>query len=240
MNSCGWNRASIFQFSILLIAANSAFAFGPTTFQFESIASIDDMRKAIETDFPLGSPRSSIRKHFVAEGSATQITHPTQAGVEKYIYDINLCSYYIWRWNISADYDTNGHLQQAYVNGEPVFASGNQKKDSQALAKSGKASILKVIRPRPEATKGEKELVYFLLDADGDPKTIDDQVLNGAGPTRADPLNMGTMHIYTNVEPWRSIFDLDNSTRIVAFQGDCRKADDLYSHQKAQSQAVNK
>jgi hypothetical protein len=154
MISFSWICKTFFQIPIFLIAANSAFAAAPKTFQFESIASIDDMRKAIEADFPPKSPQSSLRNQFIAEGSATLKIHPTQAGVEKYIYDINLCSYYVWRWNISADYDTSGHLLQAYVNGEPVFASGKQKKDGQAFAKSGKASILQVTRPRPEATKG--------------------------------------------------------------------------------------
>jgi len=219
-----------FQTLVLLMFANNAFADDPKNFQFESIVSTDEMQKVIQENFPLGSSKASLRKQFVSEGSATLKLHPTQAGVEKYIYDINLCSYYIWRWNISADYDANDHLLQAYVNGEPVFASGKQKKNVDTFAKTGKAAILKMQRPRPEAVKGEKELAFIMLDADGDPSTIDDQVLNGGGPTRADPFNMGFVHVYINVEPWRSIFDFDAAEKIVNYQGDCAKVDEFYAH----------
>jgi len=36
-------------------------------------------------------------------GGATLVMHPSRAGVEKIIYDINPCNRYISRWNISAD-----------------------------------------------------------------------------------------------------------------------------------------
>jgi hypothetical protein len=224
----------------LLLASAVALSYPPAQFQFESVHSIDDMRKIIEADFPIGTPRALLRQRFVDEGAGTQKLHPSQAGTEKYVYDINLCRYYVWRWNISADFDASEHLLQAYVNGEPVFAAGKQKKDEQALAKSGKPSIFRAVRPRPEATLGEKELVFLLLDADGDPATIDDQVLIGAGPTRADPLNMGSMHAYSNVEPWRSIFDADKAKRIVDYPGDCSKADQFYAQQRAASTSASK
>jgi hypothetical protein len=190
-------------------------------FHFESISSLDEMRKFLTAHFPLGSPRTKLRGTFVSEANATLIQHPTQVGVEKYIYDIDLCGYYIWRWNISADYGSSGDLLQAYVNGEPVFAAGRQKKDSDILAKSGKAAIFRMKRPRPQAVKGEKELSYLLLDADGDLKTIDDQVLTGSGPSSPNPSQLGQVHAYTNVEPWRSIFDSDDAKTIVAFAADC-------------------
>jgi hypothetical protein len=193
----------------------------PPAFRFESISSLDGMHQFLTAHFPLGSPRTKLRETFVSEANATLIQHPTQVEVEKYIYDIDLCGYYIWRWNISADYSSSGDLLQAYVNGEPVFAAGKQKRDSDSLAKSGKAVIYRMKRPRPQAVKGEQELSYLLLDADGDLKTIDDQVLTGAGPTSPNPSQLGQVHAYTNVEPWRSIFDSDNAQTIVAFSGDC-------------------
>jgi hypothetical protein len=190
-------------------------------FRFESLISLDDMSGLLAAKFPLGSPPTALRKAFVEDGGATLIVHPSQTGVEKYLYDINLCNLYIWRWNISADFGVDGHLLQSYVNGEPVFAAGPQKKNADLLAKSGKASILKMKRPRPEATRGETELTFLLLDADSDLKTIDDQVLTGTGPSRADPANMGLVHSYVNVEPWRSIFDFDQAAHIVPYSSDC-------------------
>jgi hypothetical protein len=190
-------------------------------FQFASISSLDGMREFVAARFPPGSPRDRLRETFISEANATLIQHPTRVGVEKYIYDIDLCGYYIWRWNISADYDPTGALLQAYVNGEPVFAAGPQKKDSNVLAKSGKAAIFRMKRPRPQAVKGEKELSYLLLDADGDLRTIDDQVLTGSGPSSPNPSQLGRAHAYTNVEPWRSIFDSDAAATIVAFSATC-------------------
>ena len=185
------------------------------------------MQRFVRSNFPLGADRASLRKAFVEQGKATLKTHPTQIGVEKYLYDINLCSYYVWRWNISADYDSSGKLLQAYVNGEPVHAAGTPKKDSKiaTIAQPGKtAGIFRTERLRPEASKGEKQLGAIVADADSNLRTIDDQILMGAGPTRADPANLGTMKAY-EVEPWRSIFDIDDADRIVPYAGDCTKAD---------------
>ena len=167
-----------------------------------------------------------MRRTFVNDGKATLKLHPMQKGVEKYIYDINLCSYYIWRWNISADFDSDGHLVQAYLNGNPVLKDGRPKRDFRLKATPGKKqTIYKVQRPRPEATKGEKFLAFILYDLDSDLKTIDDQSLIGAGPSRANPINMGRMITYTEVEPWRSIFDFDHADRIAPYTGDCAEAD---------------
>jgi hypothetical protein len=212
-----------------------------TAFQFESVQSIDAMRKIVEADFPPGAPRAALRQRFVAEGTATPKVHPVQANTEKYIYDINLCSYYVWRWNISADFDVGGLLMQAYVNGEPVFASGAQKKDTKSLgqgAKGGgnKSAIYQMVRARPEASKGEKKLAYMLLDADSDTNTITDQLLIGGGPTRADPFNMGKLTMYSAVEPWRSIFDPDAADRIADYPGDCSKVDQFYAQRAKPAQ----
>jgi hypothetical protein len=197
------------------------------SFQFESVVTLDDMQRFVRSNFPLGADRASLRRSFVEQGKGTLKMHPTQTGVEKYLYDINLCGYYVWRWNISADFDSSGKLLQAYVNGEPVHAAGTPKKDSKiaTIAQPGKtAGIFKIERPRPEAIKGEKRLGAIVADADGNLRTIDDQILMGAGPTRADPANLGTMKKY-EVEPWRSIFDIDNADRVVPYAGDCNKAD---------------
>ncbi len=213
-----------FNFAALLILPSCPLplrAETPKSFQFESYISLDDMRHFADTQFPIGSPRNSLRKTFVSEGKATLITHPTQIGVEKYIYDINLCGYYVWRWNISADYDSDEHLLQSYVNGEPTFPSGRQKKDARVLGNSSHAAIYKLKRPRPEADKGENELAFTLIDGDGNLKTIDDQVLIGGGPTRASIATPGRLHMYSDVEPWRSIFDFDPADHIAPYSGDC-------------------
>lgn len=149
--------------------------------------------------------------------------HPTEAGVEKYIYDINLCSYYVWRWNVSADFDKDGHLLQVYLNGDPIFPAGSPKRDVRALNNTSgkKPAILHSQRSRPEAYKGESSLAYLMFDADGDLRTIDDQVVIGAGPSRVDPVNLGKLVVYNNVDPWRSIFDSDRAAQIVPYSGDC-------------------
>jgi hypothetical protein len=153
--------------------------------------------------------------------------------VEKYIYDIDLCHYYIWRWNISADYDDRGKLLQAYVNGNIVFPDDSPKKVVSKVAESGKkASIYRAQRPRPEAYKGENSLAFLLFDRDSDLTTKDDQALIGSGPSRADPANMGTMIAYTDVDPWRSIFDFDPADRIVPYAGSCEQADKIYEEQR--------
>jgi hypothetical protein len=209
--------------AVLLLAGNSPAlsAEPPKSFKYESFADLDDMQHFLENQFPLGTARATLRKTLVDDGKGTLIIHPTQAGTEKYIYDINLCRYYIWRWNISVDYDGAGRLLQSYVNGEPIFSSGAQKKDGRVLGKSGHASIYKVKRPRPEADLGEKELAFIVIDADSDLKTIGDQVLTGGGPTRASIATPGKLHVYSDVEPWRSIFDFDAADHIAPYPGDC-------------------
>lgn len=89
------------------------------------------------------------------------------------------------------------------------------------MGNSGHASIYKVKRPRPEADLGEKELAFIVIDADSNLKTIDDQVLSGGGPTRASIATPGRLHVYSDVEPWRSIFDFDPADHIAPYPGDC-------------------
>jgi hypothetical protein len=223
----------------LTISSLTAHAQSPGGFRFDAVSSLDEMNRLIETSFPIGTPREALRRTFVVQGAATLKAHPLYPTVEKYLYDINLCSYYVWRWNISADFDTAGNLRQAYVNGEPVFASGPQKKDVKDF-KVGHQTIYKVKRPRPEASKGESVLTYMLFDADSDTSTIDDELVIGGGPTRPDPANMGTVHMYSNVDPWRSIFDKDDAAQIEPYSGSCKAADELYARQKAELQSRGK
>lgn len=197
-------------------------------FRFEAIPSLENMASLVKAKFPLGTPRSELRRAFVEQGHATLKVKPGDQKVEKYIYDINLCRYYVWRWNISADYDSGGKLRQLYLNGDIVFAGGNPKKVISKVAEKGKkASIYRIQRPRPQADKGENSLGFIVFDRDSDLQTTDDQVLIGAGPSRPDPANMGKMVTYTEVEPWRSIFDFDEAERVVPYHGDCQAADKL-------------
>jgi hypothetical protein len=174
-----------------------------------------------EGAFPWANPARRCVMSSSNRGGATLLAHPSQAGVEKYIYDINLCNRYIWRWNISADFDAHGGLLQVYVNGEPVFAAGPQKKSPDLFTHKPGATIFKAKRSRPEATEGERELVYLVLDGDGNPTTIDDELATGTGPSRVDPDNMGSVHSYMNVDPWRSIFDSDPAKEIVPYHSGC-------------------
>jgi hypothetical protein len=217
----------------LALCCTTVSAESDLAFTFDSVTTLDDMTSLIRARFPLGTSRSDLRTAFVDEGHATLGIKAGQANVEKYIYDIDLCHYYVWRWNISADYDDSGKLLQAYVNGNIVFSDGSPKKIVPKDAESGKkASIYRVQRPRPEANKGENSLGFILFDRDSDPNTKDDQALIGAGPSRADPENMGKMVVYTDVDPWRSIFDFDLASRIVPYAGSCERADKIYEEQK--------
>ena len=227
------NKSYIASVALLLIICGPTVASAESTFTFESVVTLDDMSSLIQTKFPLGTSRANVRHMFVEDGHATLKVKAGDSSVEKYIYDIDLCHYYIWRWNISADYDASDQLRQAYINGNIVFPNGNPKKVISKVAEEGrKASIYKVQRPRPEAYKGESSLGFLLFDTDSDPRTTDDQVLIGGGPSRADPMNMGKLIAYTEVDPWRSIFDFDAADRIAPYQGDCNEVDRLMKTQK--------
>jgi hypothetical protein len=202
-------------------AAPLAGAQTETPFRFESVASLDAMRDFLRTQFPPGATKAMLHRTFVDEGGGSLRQHPRYANTEKVLYDINLCRLYVWRWNISADYDDQGRLLQVYMNGDPLHASGPQKKDSKTLIQGDKGKLLRVGRPRPEASEGEKILVYLMLDGDGNTATLDDQLANGAGPSRPNPGDFGKLIVYTNVDPWRSIFDADPADRIVDYPGTC-------------------
>jgi hypothetical protein len=201
-------------------------------FQFEDVVSLTDMQKAIQAKFAIGAPREQLREVFVTEGKATLKANPLHSNIEKYLYDINLCDYYVWRWNISADYDGQGKLQQAYVNGEPVFANGIQKRTPKDLP-AGTPRMLRGTRLRPEATKGESRLYFQAYDAGSPSQTssqsLADRLAIGGGPTRADPANMGTIHGYSGVDLWRSIFDWENADVVHPYIGACAAADENYS-----------
>ena len=215
-------RHQFIAFLIFLLSTSFAYAKQPSHFRFEDISSIEDMKKFVGNHFSLESSREDLRNVFVTEGEATHKTHPSDLNIEKYIYDINLCSVYIWRWNISADYDQQGKLLQAYINGDIVFPDGKPKRNiSKNAEKDSGPAIFRVQRPRPEAYKGESSLGFLLFDLDADVKTTDDQALMGAGPSRADPINMGSMFVYTDIDPWRSIFDFDEANFIASYKGKC-------------------
>jgi hypothetical protein len=199
-------------------------------FRFEAETSLDDMSSLARRQFSEASTRDEVREVFVGEGGATLIAHPRRANVEKYLYDINLCSYYVWRWNISADYGRDGRLKQLYVNG----ASALHGAPLAALPRKG--PFYTMTRPRPEAFKGEKSLAAVVADRDGNPKTTDDMdILTGVGPTRADPLNMGRA-INNPGEVWRSIFDPDDAKAVVPYSGDCAAVDAAFDKMRRTSQ----
>ncbi len=190
-------------------------------FRFESVHDLDGMRNFVRNQFRSGSARSDLRRILVDQGNATLVVHPTSSNVEKYIYDINLCDLYIWRWNISADFTDADVIAQIYVNGEAVFenATSDPLEPDMRKDKTG-TGVYKMARPRPEAFRGESTLMYVLIDQDVDLATKSDQMLIGGGPTRADPRDFGELHGYESV-PWRSIFDDDKAQTIVPFKGQC-------------------
>lgn len=216
------SKSHIFRLLLLIMPCGVEVTDAEPKFSFESIETLDDMTSLIRSEIPLGSSRAHVRRIFIEEWLATMKVKDNDPQIEKYIYDIDLCQYYIWRWNISADYDTNDQLLQAYVNGNIVFPDGNTKKSIPMNAHPGEnASIYRMQRPRPEAYKGETSLGFLLFDRDSDMNTTDDQALIGAGPSRVNPTNMGKMTVYKDIDPWRSIFDFDVTDRINPYQGNC-------------------
>ena len=205
--------------SIAAAVAVQSASVAAAPFRFEAEVSYDDMKAVIAQTFSTTSTRHQVRAIFVDQGGATSITHPRQTNVEKYIYDINLCGYYVWRWNISADYRQDGTLDQIYINGMPQLGG------APAPDLPTKGPFYTITPPRPEAWKGEKELKAVVADRDGNPGTTDDmEILTGVGPTRADPLDMGRAVNEPGVV-WRSIFDFDKAKFVAPYTGDCAAVD---------------
>ena len=93
--------------SLLLIVSFSMTmgAAAEPTFAFGSVSTLEDMSSLIQSKFPLGTSKSALRQTFVDEGHASLRIKPDAPNIKKYIFDIESCYYYVWRWNISADYD---------------------------------------------------------------------------------------------------------------------------------------
>jgi len=197
-------------------------------FNFNDIKTVPQMEEYILDNLPLGTQREEMQRVFVLQGHATLRNHPAQKNVEKYLYDINLCEYYIFRWNISADFDDRGSLIQAYINGLPVFPDGKAKRPLPTPKAGNRAKIIKATRDWPQAKKGGMHLSYMLFDADGDTDTTDDQFVQGLGATNVDPANFGPGIRFTDVELWRSIYDDDISNDIAQYAGSCKEADIKY------------
>jgi hypothetical protein len=206
---------------VLLLAASAGGGARAQEFSFADIVSLDDMHSFARRDVPLGTTRDAVRAIFVRQGGAERFAHPELPGVEKYVYDINLCRLYVWRWNISANFDAAGALTQIYVNGETVHSLGDPPIDTEERAREAedRTSISLVTMPRPEADQGENVLSFILIDLDTESSRETDEFIMGAGPSRADPNNLGFLHAYS-VEAWRSIF-AEETPRIVDYRGVC-------------------
>lgn len=218
-----WLRwTSPFAFACAIFGATIVPSHAQPAIDFHGVVTLQEMRQQIMAQFPLGTDRNILRRAFVDGARATLREHPSRRGTEKYLYDINLCRLYVWRWNISADFDSEGRLQQAYINGFAVFSDGvSVPPVVPGAAHKATQTIQELQRARPEADRGEKLLAYMLLDLDGDPATIEDRALLGAGPSRADPHNLGNAVNYDNVDPWRSIFDPDAADFIAPYAKEC-------------------
>lgn len=197
-------------------------------FRFESIRTIEDMQAFLRMQFPPGTPRNALRQVFMKQAGATGLVHPVSQSSEKYLYDINLCRYYIWRWNISGDFDMDDNLKQLYLNGQALYEGADPLLSAANTTGGQNQKIVQIKRPRPEADKGETAPAAMVYDHDGNLETVLDQKLLGTGPSQVDPANMGKMITYTDVSPWRSIFDMDDAKEIVPYAGDCAAADAKY------------
>lgn len=195
----------------------SAAARAETAFRFEDHPTLDLMRIYIEKNFPLGSARDDLRAAFVKAGHATLKEHPSQPGVEKYIYDLDLCGRYRFRWNISADYDDDGKLEQAYVNGRFVFMRGTEPKPMDLYAGGQKVLTRRGFRATPLPTDPKRQISFRIYDFDKDLRTTADQMIEGYGPPRADPGAVQDEIKYAGLERWRSIFDEDETEKLVPY-----------------------
>lgn len=204
--------------STFLLTSFSAVA---AEIDFLAIKSLSEMKSALKREFPVGTPAGKVRSILVSEGGAKRFAHPEFPRVEKYLFDINLCRVYIWRWNVSADYDEKDHLVGLYLNGEVVVGDRAGTKGVRPISNPNAAqAIIAGKRARPQADRGERSLAYIALDRDTSSRQINDLVVVGTGPSRADPRNLGTAHTYSEVALWRSIFDGDTSP-IAAYPGKC-------------------
>lgn len=207
---------------ILAITVGIAAPASADTFRFEDRASLDEMHGYIAANMPLGSRREDLRRAFVSEGGAALQVHPTRGTSEKYTYNINLCRIHIWRWNISATYDQGGALTQVFINGEAVHSRGDPPRTPEDTGRDLDQAVIKMgVKPRPQADRGESSITFFLFDTDPASDDIDDEFTAGAGPTRADPANLGRIHAYTDVERWRSIFDDEGDEPLANHPGHC-------------------
>ncbi len=213
----------------LSLAASPSVAANEHSFAFEHVEDLAGMQELIRTRFNIGATREELRQLFVVDGRATFVQHPSLLGTEKYIYDINLCSYYIWRWNVSVDFDDANRAIDIYINGESVFYGDDPSRaiNVDEIRANDSTLVALMQRLRPEAHKGESSLGFIIIDADGDIETVEDQFFVGGGPTRPDPINMGQLHGYQG-ERWRSIFDGDDAEFIADYQGDCAAVDAHY------------
>lgn len=189
-------------------------------FRFESFPALDRMQTELRRLAPLGAPREVMRARFVEEGGAKLHGHPSRTNAEKYVYDIGLCGLYVWRWNISANFDGKDRLTQIFVNGEPVHADGDASR-LPAKKPGAEESIARSFRLRPEASRGESKIAYLVYDLDVATDDIDDEFVAGTGPSRADPNDFGFMHAYENIERWRSIFDDEPAASVMPYAGGC-------------------
>lgn len=189
-------------------------------FSFSDHPSLEGMKAYLQDAAPLRTQRYALRRMLVEEGGAARHTHPAHSNAEKYVYAINLCRQYVFEWNISADFDSGGALTEIYVNGEPVHdPSKAADPKSIEVAAGQKQSLAMAQKPRPQADQGESVITYLLFDRDGSFDTTADQLVMVGGPTRADPGNMGKLHVY-HTKRWRSIVDAEPSP-VVDYAGRC-------------------
>ena len=207
-----------------LFSSQLALAAPSEPFQFEEHPDVSDMQSYVQQNFPLGSSRSDVRRAFVDQGRATLIPRPGVPSTEKYIYEIDFCHYHVWRWNISADYDSFGKVKQIYIEGDPALSNGITPPPKVHRDPGPTASVSKLVRDKPQAYKGDDKIYAVVIDWNTtDPANTDKDVFVG-GPTRAEFPNMGTVHVYHG-DLWRSIVDPDEVKYVVESKQDCSKFD---------------
>ncbi len=211
---------------VLAIFGTLTFHAQAEDFRFENVTSLDEMHDFVKERLPRGGQkREDVRRVFIDEGGATLQINERWKTVEKYTYNINVCRLYVWRWNISANFNKAGYLTQIFVNGERVYEDGDIQWTSDMAAETGGIRGLEpMAKPRPQADLGESSLAFLVLGVETKGYVTSDEFIVGAGPSRADPTNPGLVHVYTDIERWRSIYDEEEDEPVHDYAGPCPSA----------------
>ena len=108
----------------LLISSGSARAAEP--FDFQNYKDPLELAAYLRQTLPVGTSKESAERTLVTEGQATAYPMPFDPQTIVYLYDVNLCDKYVWRWNVNAKYDATGILEDLYLYDQNIHDPGKK------------------------------------------------------------------------------------------------------------------